>query len=245
MKITLIGFISATALAWAIAATPALATVLPAGATTWDFYTLLNSQGYNGESTGNTADIFNQGGQSLFVESVSQAGSAASNGNCLANWCGSSLDLYAKNGGTPSEQGLGLSGDPYGNGGEIYYPNGILVTTEADPGDVSGFTMGSVQGTATSGENWAVLGFNYTTGNWDTLGSGSGGDIVNFDSSALAHYNLFIISQPSPDLVNGSNDIVLMSMTTVPEPGTLTLLAVGLAAMGLAVSRRRKIRAQT
>lgn len=240
MKIKLIGFISATALALA-AATPALATQLP-GSTTWDFYTLLNNQGFNGETTGNTSDTFTQGSQSVYTLSVSQAGTTNATSDCNSGWCASNLDLYAKNGGTPAEQGLGLASDPYGAGGEIYYPNGIYVDTSQTNGPVSSFTLGSVQGTSTSGENWTILGLNWTTLNWDTLGSGTGGGVVTFSSSTLANYTGFIIAEPNANTVNGSNDIVLMSVTTVPEPGTLALLAFGLAAVGFAASRRRKAR---
>lgn len=238
MKTKLIGILSATALAWAAAGAPALA-----GTMNWDFYTLLNNQGYNNQDIGSNNAYFQQGDQAMLTVSVSQQGSTEASTNCIAGWCASNLDLWAKNAGTPSEQGLGLAQDPYGSGGEIYYPNGIAIESSAQ---ISSFTLGSVQGTTSSGESWAVLGLNFNTGNWDTLGSGmgtsNGSGVVTFSGSNLADYSLFIISQPNANLVNGSNDIVLMSATTVPEPGTLALLAAGLAALGFTVIRRRSAR---
>jgi PEP-CTERM motif len=235
MKAKLIGLVSATAFACAVAA-PAFA----GGMTNWDFYTLLNSQGYNNESVGSTSDVFTQTPDSLFALSVSQMGSAdAVSGDCEGSWCASTLDLWAKNGGTTNEQGLGLAGDPYGDGGEIFYPNGVYLDTQDVSGHVTSFTIGSVQGTSKSGESWEVQAWNGTA--WATLGSGTGGGVVTLTGD-FAAYDQFIISEPSSMLVNGSNDIVLMDMTTVPEPGTLALLAGGLLGCAFFVSRRRRAR---
>jgi len=238
MKTKLMGLLSGTALACAVAAAPAMA----GGMTNWNFYSLLNNQGYNNTDIGSSYDSFAQGYESVQVDSVSQKGSSAATDICAGAWCLSYLDLFAKNGGTAGEQGLGLAGDPYGNGGEIYYPNGIYVNTAGVSGHVTSFTLGSVQGNAKSGEGWAVLAANDTSSDWTLLGSGVGSNIVDFSNPALADYTNFIIAEPNSDLVNGSNDIVLMSMTTVPEPGTLALFGAGLLGCAFFVSRRRRTR---
>ena len=229
MKTKLIGLVSATALIWALAAAPALAVVTAGGGTTnWDFFTLGGSPASPGASLSTPAYTFTQGPLSLTTYAMTYSTSKG--------WIGSPASLYIKNGGTAAEQGLGLNDDPYGYN-EIAYPNGIELTGfSSENMHISSVTIGSLQ----AGESFQILGWN---NGWTPLASGMGLPVSQtYSGSNLLGYSDLIVWDPSATASSssGSNDIVLQSVTTVPEPGTLALLSFGLAAVGFAVSRRRK-----
>lgn len=230
MKLKIAAVLSAAALLGAAAATPALA-----GTINWNFYQLAGSPTQPGTQLG-TKQTFNQDGFSLFAESATSAGCTVSMSTC--DWSPGSNDLYVKNGGSAAEQGLGLTNDPSGDN-EIYYPNGIYLDLSQAGGHATSVVIGSLQGTTSNGESWAVYGSNNGYG-WTLLGNGMGGSTVNFNSASLAGYNQLIISDPVGTPYINSNDVVLESITTVPEPGTLALFAAGL--LGCALFLRRRAR---
>ena len=225
MKFKFSAICSVTLLACAAASAPAFAGTL------WNFWALSGSPGQPGSSFGTTQTTFSNDGLSMMAQSVSE--SAPPSG---LSWMPGSADLYAKNAGSIDEQGLGLTGDPSGSN-EIYYPNGIELSGFS--GHISGVMIGSIQGSATRGETWAVWGSNNGT-SWTELGQGMGGLTENFQAASLLSYSDIIVSDPSPTPYTNSNDIVLMSVTTVPEPGTLALFAAGLLGCGLFLTRRRR-----
>lgn len=235
MKFKFAAVCSVTLLACAAASAPAFA-----GQMNWDFFTLTGSPAMPGYVIGPSA-TYNQGSQSLYVQSATSPGCSTAMSSC--DWVPGpqGLDLYAKNGGSAAEQGLGLTGDPSGDN-EIYYPNGIYV--DLGTGNYATSVMiGSLQGTTQSGEAWAVYGSNDGS-NWTLLGNGMGGLTENFTSSSLMGYDQLIISDPTRTPYTNSNDNVLMSITTssVPEPGTLALFGAGLLGCGLMIARRRRAR---
>lgn len=218
MKIKLIGIVSATLLAWAAVAAPASAGV-------WDFFTLGGSPSSN-TNLGVTSYTFTQGSQSLTTDSMMWDSTSSS-------WVAGGGDLLIKNGGSTAEQGLGLNND---GDGEIVYPNAIELTGLT--GHISAVTMGSLQ----AGEQWQILGSNDGS-SWTPLGSGMGTPVTQTYSGAnLMGYSDLLVWDPSSTVSphSGSNNILLLSVTTVPEPGTLALLALGLAGVAIAGSRRRK-----
>ena len=224
MKLKLAAVCSATLLAFAAASAPAFA-----GMMNWNFLTLAGNPAQPGASLMGTSYTFTQGSMSLTANSMTLSGSS---------WVMGTADLYAKNGGTADEDGLGLTGDPSG-AHEIYYPNGIELTGFS--GHISDVMIGSLQGTASNGESWAVFGSNDGTA-WTELGSGMGGLTENFNSASLMGYSDLIITDPSATPYLNSNDIVLMGVTTttVPEPGTLALFGAALLGCALFISRRRR-----
>ena len=229
MNTKLIGFISATALAMAMTAAPAMATTL--GSTNWNFFTLGGSPNSPGASLNKPAHTFYQGSLSLTTYAMTWSSATG--------WVGSPASLYIKNGGSTAEQGLGLNDDPYGYN-EIAYPNGVELTGFS--GSISSVTIGSLQ----SGENFQILGWSSSASQWVPLYSGMGIPVSQtYSGSNLMSYSNLIVWDPNPvAAVGGSNDILIESVTTVPEPGTLALLSFGLAAVGFAVSRRRKVKTE-
>lgn len=208
---------------------------LPASASslTWDFFTLTGSPAAPGYSLGTTHTTFTQSGESLTLWSYTSSGCTGG-----ASWCAGTGDLYARNEGAPDEQGLGLTNDQYPYN-EISYPNGIYVNL-TQTGPATDVMIGSVQGTSTSGETWAIWGSNNGS-SWTELGQGMGGGTVNFNNaSLLAGYDQLIIADPSLTPYVNSNDILLASITTVPEPGTLALFAAGLLGCALFLRRRSR-----
>ena len=148
----------------------------------------------------------------------------------------------------PVETGLGLVPDP-SKDNEIFYPNGVGLTTAS--GYIWGLELGSVQ----TGESWQVLGCSNDSGCTTVLGQGIGGSsdsTVTLTGFANAGYWGYVVDVPcangDPTCSLGSttastdlpNNIVLMSVTTVPEPGTLALFAAGLLGCGLFLRRRAR-----
>jgi hypothetical protein len=227
MKLKFSVLCSTTLLACALSSSP----VFAGPVTTWNFWKLAASPAQPGFSYGSTQAIFSNGGHSMTAQSVTESSPPSG-----LSWKPGTAYLYAKNGGSATERGLGLTGDPAGDN-EIYYPNGIELSGFS--GHISSVMIGSIQGSATNGETWAVWGSNNGT-SWTELGQGMGGLTENFQAASLSSYSDIIVSDPSRTPYTNSNDIVLMSVTTVPEPGTLALFGAGLLGCGLFITRRRR-----
>ncbi len=160
---------------------------------------------------------------------------------------------YKYTNGDPTETGLGLIPTP---SNEINYPYGIAFTTSS--GYIGGFLLGSVQ----SGESWQVLGC--TNGisptSCSVLASGIGPNTANDTAlvTGLGNFGGYVVDVPcqnnisncnpgvvpgaplDPGSTYGGNNILVMSATTVPEPGTLALFAAGL--LGCLIFVRRRVR---
>jgi hypothetical protein len=160
--------------------------------------------------------------------------------------------FYKFTSGVMSETGLGLVPNP---NQEIFNPAGIALKVTTPNEYLSSVNIGSVQ----TGESWQVLGCSMAGpgfGSCNSLGGGVGGQngtsMVTVSGLNATHYDSYIVDVPCMNdstscmidgknygATNGSNNIVLMSATTVPEPGTLALMAAGLFGLGWMVRRRR------
>ena len=221
-----------------------------AGAINWNFNALNGSPAQPGKSL-LTQETYTQDGVTLTATSTRYT--------CLyvlCGWAGSTVDLYAKNGGTAAEQGLGLTNDPSGDH-EITDPYGISISLSS--GAFTSINIGSVQ----SGETWAVWGTNDS--GWQKLGSGMGtqtsNPLVTFDLTGLsAHYSQLILTDPQQGNAyssgwcntSGSNNILLQGVSSTgevpvstPEPGALAMFTAGLLGCALFINRRRRAARQS
>ena len=181
MNLKLAGLCSVAMLACA-AATPQAS----AGTLSWNFFTL------NGGSAGDSYPGYDMGSPAAQWTQSTTVLSADAGVQCGANnWCQGSEDLYAKNGGSPSEQGLGLTSDLPDN--EISNPYGIGLWL--NNGHFTSVTIGSLQ----AGESWSVWG-QTMEGSWTELAAGinngSGGDVVTYNLPVLNNYTGVVVSDP-------------------------------------------------
>ena len=241
MKLKYAGFV-----AIAIVLAGAGAQSAHAGAINWSFNALNGSPAQPGKSL-LTQETYTQDGETLTATSTRYT--------CryfLCGWAGSTVDLYAKNGGTAAEQGLGLTNDPSGDH-EITDPYGISISLSS--GTFTSINIGSVQ----SGETWAVWGTH--DGGWQKLGSGMGTEtsnpLVTFDLTGLsARYSQLILTDPQQGNgysswwcnTSGSNNILLQGVSSTgevpvstPEPGALAMFTAGLLGCALFINRRRRV----
>ncbi|MBW4052820.1 MAG: PEP-CTERM sorting domain-containing protein [Proteobacteria bacterium] len=233
--LTLVSSLAATAVLGTALAVPASASPI-----TWDFFALAGGSNHalgaqysftNPEATGQYITAYALVPPNPWYES----NCSGSSGTTTGAPC-----LYVKGAGTlpgNPERGLGLIPNAQN---EIFYPDGIGILASAP---ILSLSIGSVQ----SGESWQVQGC-YFNSLCTTLDQGIGGgtnSIVNV--SDLGNYADYVVDVPC---ANGSscmsgtttydNNIVLMSVTTsVPEPATFALFAVGLAGLGFMVRRRK------
>ena len=239
MKLKFAGILVVAAVLGAASAQPA-----QAGAIDWNFNTLNGSPGQPGKTLGSSA-TYTQDGVTLSAGSAQQG--------CyyiFCTWFGSKVHLYAKNGGSAAEQGLGLANDPSGQH-EITHPYGIGLSLSS--GTFTSVNIGSVQ----NGETWAVWG--NSDGYWTQIGSGIGtshsNPLVTFDLTGLSTgYSQLILTDPQQGNGNngwwcntsGSNNIVLQGVSSTggpvstPEPGALAMFAAGLLGCALFINRRRR-----
>lgn len=159
---------------------------------------------------------------------------------------------YKYTNGDPTETGLGLI--PTASN-EINYPYGIAFQTAS--GYIGGLALSSVQ----SGESWQVLGCSNlsSASACSVIASGIGG--MSTDTVKLSGFGKFAAyvvdvpcmnnvsncnpgtlpsATPDPGSTYGGNNVLVMSVTTVPEPGTLALFAAGLLGCMMLLRRRAR-----
>ena len=159
---------------------------------------------------------------------------------------GAADHLYGKNLGA-GETGLGMTNDPTGQH-EIYFGQGFVqLDLNALVGKISPNSVYAAFNSTTGGEQWTIYGSN-TAG---VLGGAtlpasktviaSGTNVQGVDTLLTGGFRYYdFVSTASA----GGKNVLLKSLTVVPEPGTWALMITGFGGVGLMARRRRAMALQ-
>jgi hypothetical protein len=183
-----------------------------------------------------TTDSFTSGGYTIHAAGF---GNTFSSGANIST--GSTVDLYAKNGGG-DEEGLGLTNDPSGD----HEISGSSLIEISLPGQEASFSF--QMGSTTNGEGWLVFGSDSQSSGFVQVDSGTDESSHTLTgTNGDFQYYYFAFNPADFNWQKGNTNVLLadvdFNVSATPIPGTLPLFATGI--VGLVALRRKRKAATT